>query len=593
MAFQAYCPVCARRFPDQTATCPDDGSPLLRVPEEDLVGKTVDRRYAIQAVIGEGGMGTVYRAVHQMLQRDVALKVIRRDAIQDETSVKRFMTEARAIAALKNPHTVTVFDSGVTEDGALYYTMELLTGRPLSHVLRKEGAVDYRRAAELVCQVCESLEEAHAAGILHRDIKPDNIVLVREKGREFAKLVDFGIAKVLGEAADGPHTRTGMLVGTPRYLSPEQVSGEPVGPSADLYALGIVLYELLTGTPPFSGQTPAEIMMAHIQDRPEPLPSRTPGGAVPPALQGFVDKALQKNPARRFASAAEFSAALSAAVGAVRGPAEDLGQVGFDATMEALETPLPHASPGLSGAEETLAIGQEMERTVTTPMEAPSTVGQELEHDGETVAPIALNGTVRAPEARRPMPWWILLLGVALLLAVAPLLKSFFWGGNDPEESVIIAPQEVKVATPGAPPPGITGTDADVQDVVLVDDVVVAAPVAEDVVQDKDVETHADVVNETRLADAVTGPDGLLDIASGMAQLDVEDDSTGGAERDAMTSVADTLATPKAVGDGRRPQQSVRTKKRVRAKERDSRKEPAPTDSPGGWFDDVEKLPTN
>ncbi len=313
MGIERLCPTCSKRFSAGHEVCPDDGSPLVNVPEADLIGKTVDRRYLILDVIGRGGMGVVYRARHQILQREVALKTVRREVVQDETAVKRFLTEARSIAALTNPHTVTIHDSGVTEDGTLYYTMELLTGQPLSHLLRRHGRLPYRRAADLMAQVCESLAEAHAKGIVHRDIKPDNIFVTRAEGKDLVKLVDFGIAKVLDETGEGPVTRTGMLCGTPRYLSPEQVSGEKAGPAADLYALGVVLYELLTGSPPFSGETPAQVMMMHLQEAAPTILARHPDAGIPVALDRFIAMALQKSPAARFQSAMEFRRALLAA----------------------------------------------------------------------------------------------------------------------------------------------------------------------------------------------------------------------------------------------------------------------------------------
>ncbi len=311
-----YCPTCSRRYPANLTDCPQDGSNLVALPDDDLTGQVIDRRYQVLGRIGRGGMGVVYKAEHVMLKRIVALKVLRREVVEDEHSVRRFMNEARAIASLKNPHTVILFDFGATPDGALYYTMEFLTGRSVGDLLRTVGAIHHHRSVSIVLQVCDSLEEAHEKGILHRDIKPDNIYLTRERGQEVAKVLDFGIAKVLGgEQEGGTLTRTGMVCGTPQYLSPEQVSGEPVGPASDLYALGVVLYEMLSGTPPFVAPTPLKVMLQHVQEQAPPIRERNPGVEIPEALQRFVDRSMAKSPVDRFATVAEFRAALREAAG--------------------------------------------------------------------------------------------------------------------------------------------------------------------------------------------------------------------------------------------------------------------------------------
>ena len=610
MAFETYCPACSKRFPDGTVVCPEDGSPLLRVPEEDLVGKTVDRRYRISEIIGQGGMGIVYRAQHQMLQREVALKVVRRDVVQDETAVKRFLTEARAIAALKNPHTVTIYDSGVTEDGALYYTMELLTGQALSRALRRDGALDYRRAGDIVAQICESLEEAHAMGILHRDIKPDNIFLVREGGREFAKLVDFGIAKVLGETADGPMTRTGMLVGTPRYLSPEQVAGEPVGPTTDLYALAVVLYELLTGTPPFSGETPAQIMMMHIQDIPQPVLERNPGVSIPEALDQLLRMALSKDPRKRYQTAQEFRVALRAAVADVGVEATPhvetaAGDHGFNSVVVATaNTEMDLARQllgGSSGIDETLAAPGIPERTVTAPLESMEAVPQTLpEPPGQETATVPVIAVATEPlqlaptagyeqvavpvVARGKRPWWLLLAGGLGLVVLVPWATGLF---SPPvaDAPVVERPVSVQVAVPA----GI----AEEPDVV------------------------ADVWTESASADAFTPlmadsylpvPD-VAETDSGLVQADWQvvdskapvpdartprDGGSDGGATPAEILSADVRSAPAVArprvkrNSGGHAAEGARSGGQAGEKKGDQEEKPGKDD----WFDDVEKLPT-
>ncbi|MBM4352305.1 MAG: hypothetical protein FJ109_00695 [Deltaproteobacteria bacterium] len=348
-----YCPTCSRRYPADLTDCPQDGSNLVALPDDNLTGQLIDRRYQVLERIGRGGMGVVYKAEHVMLRRTVALKVLRREIVEDEHSVRRFMNEARTIASLRNPHTVMLFDFGATPDGALYYTMEFLTGRSVGDLIRTVGAIHHRRTVDIVLQVCDSLEEAHEKGILHRDIKPDNIFLTRERGQEIAKVLDFGIAKLLGtDPEGGTLTRTGMVCGTPQYLSPEQVSGEPVGPSSDLYALGVVLYEMLSGTPPFIAPTPLKVMLQHVQDQAPPILERNPGVEIPDSLQRFVDRALAKSPKDRFGTAGEFRDALRRA-----GEVSGVGgrEQGLEASSKELRSPQPATDSRLQvAARETL-----------------------------------------------------------------------------------------------------------------------------------------------------------------------------------------------------------------------------------------------
>jgi serine/threonine-protein kinase len=311
---EKYCPKCFKKFPVTVEVCPVDNTYLVSPNEKNLVGEVLDNRYTVLEQIGRGGMGVVYRAEQHLIRRVVALKVLRRDVVQDESAVKRFLTEAQAIASLANRHTVTLYDFGVTRDGLLYYTMELLKGQPLSKLIQREAPLDVERSAKLVLQVCESLREAHEHRILHRDLKPDNLFVGEYDGEESVKVVDFGIAKLVGEASTESVTRTGMIVGTPRYLSPEQAMGNPVVPASDLYSLAIVLYEMLAGEPPFIDETPMKTMLAHIRNQVPPLRQTNPNVMVPRSVELFLGRALEKEPERRFRTAIEFRDALKRAL---------------------------------------------------------------------------------------------------------------------------------------------------------------------------------------------------------------------------------------------------------------------------------------
>jgi len=243
-----YCPKCFNKYPDSVEKCPEHGIPLVSPVRKDIIGTTIQDRYVIKRRIGEGGFGVVYEAEQMIINRRVALKVLKPEIVSDESAVKRFLNEARAMATLRNPHTITLYDFGVTQDGLLFYTMDLLEGQPLSRILKREGPMDFRRVLGLLLQCCESLDEAHERGILHRDIKPENLFISRDrKNEEFLKVLDFGIAKVAGDQSMASVTRTGMICGTPAYMAPEVVMGDAASPASDMYALGVVLYEMLAG----------------------------------------------------------------------------------------------------------------------------------------------------------------------------------------------------------------------------------------------------------------------------------------------------------------------------------------------------------
>ena len=219
MEEEKYCPRCFTKFPSSLKKCPKDGQHLVCLMERDLTGEVLDDRYTVMGLVGRGGMGVVYKAEQHLIKRIVALKVLRREVVQDETSVKRFLNEARAIASLQNPHTITLHDFGVTHDGLLYYTMELLKGNPLSMLIKNEAPIDYQRAAGFIIEACDSLQEAHENNILHRDLKPDNLFVIKRWDKEHIKVLDFGIAKLVGDTSMETVTKTGMVIGTPRYLS--------------------------------------------------------------------------------------------------------------------------------------------------------------------------------------------------------------------------------------------------------------------------------------------------------------------------------------------------------------------------------------
>ena len=291
------CPRCGRFFGDDApARCPDDGERLEAVaaaPAADpLIGHVLDGRFHVIDKLGEGGMGAVYRAIQTSVERQVALKVIRGGGKEDLTA--RFMLEARATSRLKSPHTVTIHDFGAAHGGLLYLAMELLEGESLSELLARSGVLPWRRALAIVVQVADSLEEAHAKQIVHRDLKPGNLFVTPLGSRDLVKVLDFGVAKLLGATASGKLTSTGATLGTPHYMAPEQARAERIDHRADLYSLGVVLYEMLAGRPPFLGETPVSVMMQHCTDPVPPLRSVSRRAGVPEGVERLLEWLLRK-----------------------------------------------------------------------------------------------------------------------------------------------------------------------------------------------------------------------------------------------------------------------------------------------------------
>jgi predicted Ser/Thr protein kinase len=269
--------------------------------KDPLVGKVIDGRFEVIERVGEGGMGVVYKVRQVPIGRIVAMKVLSQEMAGDPNWVMRFEREARASSQLQHPNTIRMFDFGKTREGRLFMTMEFLDGRSLREVIADDAPLDPARVLKILVQCCASLGEAHAAGIIHRDIKPDNVFLLTMAGSpDFVKLLDFSVAKLLQES-DGMRTQAGIVFGTPQYMSPEQGRGMPLDARSDLYALGILAFEMLTGYVPFHhDQNPMIVLQMHVQKAVPPLPA-----GVPPIVQQVVYKALEKDPAKRHQSAGE------------------------------------------------------------------------------------------------------------------------------------------------------------------------------------------------------------------------------------------------------------------------------------------------
>lgn len=307
------CPKCKARFTGAPARCPLDGSPLVDLPDP-LVGRTLGGRYRIEKKIGGGGMATIYKASHDLLGRKVAVKFLDPQLATDPMQKERFLREARATNRIKHEHIVDISDYG-EEDGYVYLVMELLEGEPLAAVIAR-GPIPPRAAIDYLTQTARALGRAHELEVIHRDLKPENIFVTRKDGRPHVKLLDFGLAHVHNEVR---LTALGSIFGTPEYMSPEQARGQPVGPASDLYALGVVFFEMLTGDIPFHGST-AELIVKHLKATAPLVSSVVPG--TPAELDAIVAKLLQKDPARRHRDAYHLIDDLSSALAAL--PVESL-----------------------------------------------------------------------------------------------------------------------------------------------------------------------------------------------------------------------------------------------------------------------------
>lgn len=308
------CLNCHKQFADEVELCPHEGSFLVPLPNDPLIGALIDERYRVEGLIAKGAVGSVYKAKQELLGRQVALKVLHGYLGADPESLVRFHREAKAISRLEHPNLLTLYDFGMTADGQPYFVMDLLNGTTLAKVLSTEGRLEAKRAFAIVKQVLEALSEAHKKGIVHRDIKPPNIVLIeKEDTKDFVKLVDFSIAKMADNSTSDPVQLTvdGIICGSPAYMSPEQCRGGDVDGRSDIYSIGIVLFEALTGKRPFSAKDLVSLMYLHVNDVPPKLSDVEPDLQFPAVLEDMISSTLAKDPAGRPQSVEALLAKLS------------------------------------------------------------------------------------------------------------------------------------------------------------------------------------------------------------------------------------------------------------------------------------------
>ena len=419
------CSVCGKEYSNTSSLCPVDGE-VLRNTDDPLIGVTLAGKYLVEELIKRGGMGAVYRGKHVLMDKRVAIKVLRPSLAMDDDVVARFSREAKAASRISHPHAVSVTDFGEAENGVVFLVMEYLDGQTLKEIIKTEGAMSLERTAEIVRQVSGALDAAHEQGVIHRDLKSDNIMLSQTNGGDWAKVLDFGIAKIQqpNGVRDIDITAANLVIGTPQYMSPEQCSHSgPIDARSDVYSLGIIIYEMLAGKVPFTGESPTVIMMKQVQDDPPSLSEARPD--LPAAVVGIVSQALAKQPDNRFQSAGELSKALA--------EASELEAGSAVAAAPVTVANSPVVKPADDVDEETIV-------TPRHPLDEVTVVHARREPAPTDAAPAGAN------------PWRILLPAAIVLVAVFGVVFLLTRGSGQTQSPNANATQPGLVADPNSQP---------------------------------------------------------------------------------------------------------------------------------------------
>lgn len=453
-------------------------APTLFVTEtlqkaDPLIGQLVTGRYRVVSRIGEGGMGTVYAAHHEAIEKKIALKVLHREYSSNPDVVDRFKQEAISASRIKHNNVIDVFDFGQLDDGSCFIAMEFLDGQDLGDALQGVGAFQPSDAIRIILQVCRALGAAHARGVVHRDLKPENIFLQNTpEGDRIVKIVDFGIAQLrsdeMAESVAVPRqrrlTKTGMIFGTPEYMAPEQARGKGVDHHSDIYAAGVILYELLSGGVPFTGESFLDVLNKHCLDPVPPVAELNPDAQLSPELTAVVERALAKQPENRFDSMKEFSAAL---LQTPEGRATRSSTLSFT-SFEAKANEPPPASQEAPGEPE------DLRRTSTAIM------------GSREPTPLAGSATTPPLPTKSTAGLWI---GLAAVLALAGAAWAF-WTAEEEQAETTVASEGEEEREPDAANQDASGEDSTNQDAGEAAKKAEADPASKTAAKDREVVLH-------------------------------------------------------------------------------------------------------
>lgn len=396
------CPKCGGEYPETTTLCPADGV-ALESTSDILIGQTLIGKYRIDERLNEGGMGAVYRGTHVLMDKTVAIKVLRPSLAADQKIVARFSREARAASRISHPHALSVTDFGESEDGVVFLVMEYLSGTTLKEAIRKNGPMPLGRVVDIIRQVGGALDAAHEQGVVHRDLKSENIMLLAT-GPEYAKVLDFGIAKII-EPEDGFDpglTAPDLVIGTPQYMSPEQCSQAPdIDARSDVYSLGVIIHEMLVGHVPFTGESSTAIMLKHLQEPPPSVLEERPD--LPAAVSRVLSRAMAKRREDRYQSVGDLVDDLAIAA--------DTEGAGISAEAPLREPNVAEPQPARG-----VILNDENEETLVRPRV----------DTGPRVAPVPRTTEMYPPSSPRSInPWKILIPSLAGLLVIFAVVYAF------------------------------------------------------------------------------------------------------------------------------------------------------------------------
>lgn len=459
------CPQCGTRYEGDNRFCTLDGATLVsESPADSLTGTVLADRYDIKKKLGEGGMGEVYLAEHVRMKRKVAVKVMRKALTSDPAAIGRFHREAENASQITHPNVAAVYDFGDTgESGLVYLAMEYVDGEPLTEVLAREGKIDHIRASDIISQIAEALAAAHSLGILHRDLKPDNVMIAKTRAQtDLVKLLDFGIARVMGRETQH-FTSTGLVVGTPEWMSPEQIAGDSLTARADIYALGLIAFRALTGQGAFGGATSQEVLLAKMTKAPRKLSEVVPDIAWPEQLQVAMDKVLSNDPKERYDDALVFAADFYAgvsqlpmtpdaeaylallsqrAVTPVRMGTIEATPVRGVPTLETPAQPSAAFEANVPQLAHTVAVkasdlaAMESEKAATADSDAPTQEVEAQPDSGLPADPDAPTLSMEGPAPRKRNP--LLILGGVAAVAIIALVISQLGGGSGAPEVAVL-----------------------------------------------------------------------------------------------------------------------------------------------------------